>query len=67
LRFDIFLENGEPVESGVAVAGDILVLLAGGHGFQATADLEMLEIKQGPYNSRYDKVPLFQEQENGSV
>lgn len=61
LRFDLYREDGDPVFSGVAVAGDILILIAGGHGFQATEDLELIECKQGSFNPKYDKCPLFAE------
>jgi len=67
LRFDLYCENGDPVRSDVAVAGDILILLRGGHGFQALADLEMIEIKQGPFNPRFDKMPLHGAEEDASV
>lgn len=59
LRFDLYLNDGTPVQSGVARAGDILVLFGGGHGFEVSEDCEIIEIKQGPYNQRFDKVPLF--------
>lgn len=36
-------------------AGDILTLYSGGHGFKAIEDLEMVEIKQGPYPGPNDK------------
>lgn len=35
--------------------GDILVLYSGGHGFKAIDDIEMVEIKQGPYVGANDK------------
>jgi len=30
-------------------AGDILILVAGGHGFRMLEDTVLLEVKQGPY------------------
>ena len=40
-------------------AGDIIFLCQGGHGFEVLEDLEMIEIKQGPYSGRdSDKVLL---------
>lgn len=59
LAFDIYTELGSPVYSGVAEAGDVLILLRGAHGFRVIEDVEMLEVKQGPYRPGSDKVPLF--------
>ena len=36
-------------------AGDILSLFSGGHGFTVLEDVEMIEIKQGPYIGTADK------------
>ena len=36
-------------------AGDILIALAGGHGFRMLEDTVLLEIKQGPYTAGADK------------
>lgn len=34
-----------------------MILLAyGGHGFEALEDLEMIEVKQGPYVGEQDKI-----------
>ena len=35
---------------------DIIMLVHGGHGFKVLRDLEMLEIKQGPYSRIKDKI-----------
>lgn len=35
--------------------GDILTLYSGGHGFKVIKDVEMVEIKQGPYLGINDK------------
>ena len=32
------------------------MLVEGGHGFKVIKDVEMLEVKQGPYNLIKDKV-----------
>jgi hypothetical protein len=36
--------------------GDLIMLIQGGHGFSVVEDLEMIEIKQGPYLGDNDKV-----------
>jgi len=35
--------------------GDVLVLMAGGHGFRILKDTVLLEIKQGPYTGLVEK------------
>ena len=36
-------------------AGDIIMLVNGGHGFKVLKDVEMIEVKQGPYSLSADK------------
>jgi len=43
------------VDSRVLEAGDILVLIAGGHGFEILESAEIFEVKQGPYVGNRDK------------
>ena len=35
--------------------GDILILISGGHSFEVVEDIEMIEVKQGPYLGVLDK------------
>jgi hypothetical protein len=35
--------------------GDVILLIKGGHGFEVEEDVEMFEIKQGPYAGDADK------------
>ena len=35
---------------------DIILLAFGGHGFECLEEVEMIEIKQGPYLGEQDKV-----------
>ena len=35
---------------------DIIMLVNGGHGFKVLKEVEMLEIKQGPYSLIKDKI-----------
>ena len=37
------------------IAGDIILLVSGGHGFQVIEEIEMIEVKQGPYTGDKDK------------
>lgn len=41
--------------SRVLSAGDVILLVAGGHGFEVLEDLNMIEVKQGPYAGDQDK------------
>jgi hypothetical protein len=52
---DIFSDQRELVRSATLRAGDLIVFLAGGHGFRLLEDCVMLEIKQGPYSGLDEK------------
>lgn len=41
--------------SKILGAGDVIFLASGGHGFEVLEDLEMIEVKQGPYLGDNDK------------
>jgi hypothetical protein len=58
LRVDFYCENGKYVESRILSAGDVILLAAGGHGFEMLEDTEMIEVKQGPYAGDEDKTVL---------
>jgi hypothetical protein len=49
LRVDFYDEQHNYLESRILEAGDVVLLVAGGHGFEVLEDLEMFEVKQGPY------------------
>lgn len=49
LRVDLYSPAREYRESRVLFPLDVILLIAGGHGFEVLEALEMLEIKQGPY------------------
>lgn len=56
LRADFYTEDQEYITSEVFEAGDVILFASGGHGFEVLEDLEMFEIKQGPYAGDNDKV-----------
>ena len=35
--------------------GDVILLASGGHGFEALSDVDIVEVKQGPYAGDLDK------------
>lgn len=55
LRVDFYDEDETFLESRLLGAGDVVLLIAGGHGFEVVEDVEMFEIKQGPYSGDLDK------------
>lgn len=55
LRVDLYDEHKIYQESRILEQGDVILLASGGHGFEVIEDIEMLEIKQGPYAGEQDK------------
>lgn len=56
LRVDFYTDQRQYLESVIMEAGDILVLISGGHGFEALEDIDMIEVKTGPYMETKDKI-----------
>jgi hypothetical protein len=62
MRVDFYSEAKEYLRSTVLVAGDVILLAFGGHGFEMLEPTEIIEVKQGPYcgdqdKTRFDPVP----------
>jgi hypothetical protein len=55
LRVDFYNDNQEYLLSRILEAGDIILLIESGHGFEVLEDLEMIEVKQGPFVGSKDK------------
>lgn len=55
LRVDFYDDYEDYLESRVLGAGDIILLVSGGHGFTVLEEVEMIEVKQGPYAGEQDK------------
>lgn len=55
LRVDFYDDQQAFLESHELKAGDVILLIKGGHGFEVLEDLEMFEVKQGPYAGDQDK------------
>ena len=55
LRVDFYDDCKNYLKSKILTKGDVLLLSTGGHGFTVIEDLEMIEIKQGPYAGDLDK------------
>ena len=56
LRVDFYIDHRDYLESRVLKAGVVILLIKGGHGFEVLEELEMIEVKQGPYVGDNDKV-----------
>ena len=55
LRVDLYDVYEEYQESVILEAGDVILLVSGGHGFVVLEEVEMIEVKQGPYSGEMDK------------
>lgn len=55
LRVDFFDESHVYLQSNVLHGGDVILLASGGHGFEVLEEVEMIEVKQGPYTGEGDK------------
>jgi quercetin dioxygenase-like cupin family protein len=52
---DFYSEEEEFVVTRELRAGDVMLLVAGGHGFRILEDTVLLEVKQGPYTGLEEK------------
>jgi hypothetical protein len=55
LRVDFYNEQQQYLQSRILEAGDVILLIKGGHGFEVLSEVEMFEVKQGPYVGERDK------------
>jgi hypothetical protein len=55
LRVDFYDDTQNYLESRVLHGGDVILLATGGHGFEVLEEIEMIEVKQGPYAGDQDK------------
>src|SRR5262249_40924244 len=55
LRIDFYDATRKYLQSRILQSGDIILLVAGGHGFEVLEPVEMIEVKQGPYVGDCDK------------
>lgn len=55
LRVDFYTDEQQYLESRILEAGDTILLATGGHGFEALTEIELIEVKQGPYAGENDK------------
>tara|TARA_B100000586_G_scaffold187367_1_gene137702 strand:- start:15 stop:482 length:468 start_codon:yes stop_codon:yes gene_type:complete len=56
LRVDFYNNKEKYLFSKIINEKDIIMLVHGGHGFKVLKDVEMIEVKQGPYSLTGDKI-----------
>ena len=56
LRVDFYTEKHNYLLSKIIQANDIIALIQGSHGFKTIEPVEMLEVKQGPFQANNDKI-----------
>ncbi len=67
LRVDFYDKEKNYLESRILEAGDLILLATGGHGFKVLEEVEMFEIKQGPYAGDNDKTRFEGVAENSVI
>jgi mannose-6-phosphate isomerase-like protein (cupin superfamily) len=55
LKANFYTDDKKFVDSAILESGDCILLASGGHGFECLDDVEMIEVKQGPYAGEQDK------------
>ena len=55
VRVDFYTQEKEYLFSRVLTQGDLILLICGGHGFHAIDEVDIVEVKQGPYMADGDK------------
>ena len=56
IRIDFYANIKKYLFSKIIKKNDIIMLVSGGHGFKVLKDVEMIEVKQGPYSLSKDKI-----------
>ena len=64
LRVDFYDNKKKYLFSKKIFANDIIMLVNGGHGFKILKNVEMIEVKQGPYSLSGDKTKFENIDEN---
>ncbi|HEX5125162.1 MAG TPA: hypothetical protein VFW00_00335 [Rhodocyclaceae bacterium] len=55
LRVDFYGADKRYLHSRILKSGDVVLLATGGHGFEVLEEVQMIEVKQGPYSGDVDK------------
>jgi mannose-6-phosphate isomerase-like protein (cupin superfamily) len=65
VAIDFYSDEQEYIGQRVLSAGDVILLVSGGHGFKMLEPTEMIEVKQGPYAGDEDKTRFDGVEERG--
>lgn len=60
MSVDLYTEDRKYIASRELSAGDVILLCSGGHGFKMLEDIEMIEVKQGPYSGKGNDKEVFE-------
>ena len=55
LRVDFYDDDETYLESRILEQGDTILLVSGGHGFEVLEDVDIIEVKTGPYLGEDEK------------
>jgi hypothetical protein len=64
VRVDFYNDDKIYLHSRILEQGDVILLAAGGHGFEILEQAEIIEVKQGPYCGDEDKIRFTHSPEN---
>ncbi len=56
VKVEFFDHKKKFIKSKILKEGDIILLSKGGHGFKILKECEIIEVKQGPYDPKSDKI-----------
>ena len=67
LKVIFYDKNGKSINiQKILNTDDLIILFKGGHGFDVLEDCKIIEIKQGPYNKKNDKIVFNEKKTNSS-
>lgn len=64
VKVKFYDKESQYFDSQILETGDVVLLTGGGHGYEALEDVEMIEVKQGPYLGDNDKI-VFKNKKRG--
>lgn len=65
VRVNFYDFEQEKIADTILISGDVILLCAGGHGFDILEETEMIEVKQGPYVGENDKTRFIPKEKEG--